>query len=130
MTEEKKETPSLLDVLAGFSNSPSKEELDTWKGTHGEVFCSGLSATEIFIFRPVKRAEFVQQQVDLSQATEPVTQFQVEEDTVGRCVLWASDAGKAALKTKAGTLSTLNEQIMQNSNFTTPAMANALVIKL
>lgn len=127
--EEQKE-PTLADVLAQFPGSPTKEQLDSWKGEHGEIFCSGMSATELFIFRPVKRQEFVEMQLALAQAQAPVTQYQVEEDTVQKCVLWASDPGLQALRLKAGTLSTLNEQILQNSNFVTPAMASALVIKL
>jgi hypothetical protein len=128
--DPKKKDPTLAEILSDFAGSPTKEQLDKWKAEHGEIFCSGLSALELFIFRPVKRQEFVQMQLVLAQATEPVTQYQVEEDTVQKCVLWASEPGLSALKLKAGTLSTLNEQVLQNSNFVTPAMASQLVIKL
>lgn len=129
-TKAPEQEPGLADILAGFPGAPNKDQLDKWKAEHGEIFCSGLSATELFIFRPVKRQEFVEMQLALAQATEPVTQYQVEENTVQKCVLWASPGGLSALKLKAGTLSTLNEQVLQNSNFVTPAMASALVIKL
>ena|SRR5688500_13835287 len=129
MSEEAKEQ-TLADALAVFPGAPNKDQLDKWKAEHGDIYCSGLSATELFIFRPIKRQEFIEQQLTMAQATEPVTQFDAEERTVSKCVLWASEPGLAALKIKAGTYGTLNEQILQNSNFVTPAVASALVIKL
>src|SRR3990167_1155588 len=115
--EEENQGPDLSTILAGFSDSPKQDQIEKWKQEHGEVFCSGLSATELFIFRPLKRREFVELQLALSQAQEPVTQYKVEEDTVQKCILWATAPGLSALQLKAGTLSTLNEQVLQNSNF-------------
>jgi hypothetical protein len=66
----------------------------------------------------------------MSQAQTPVSQFKAEEDTVTKCVLWASAEGLTSLQNKAGTLTTLNEQVLQNSNFMNPAVAASLVIKL
>ncbi len=132
MEEEVKNDPGteLAKVLSAFPDAPNKEEIEQMKSLHGEVFCSGMSESELFIFRPLKRQEYVEMQNTLSQAQTPVSQFQVEEDTVTKCVLWASKDGLSSLKDKAGTLTTLNEQILQNSNFIAPAVAASLVIKL
>jgi hypothetical protein len=126
--EEKKE-PTLRDILDALPGAPSEEQIEEWKQEHGEVFCSGLSTTEIYVFRPVSRQEFVAQQMQLAQAQD-ATQFHAEEMVVESCLLWGSDDGMKSLQTKAGSLSTLHEQIMQNSNFVNPSVASALVIKL
>jgi hypothetical protein len=58
-------------------------------------------------------------------------QMKAEEQMVARCVMWPKlDATMLATKMKAGTVATLLEQIMQNSNFMTPQQASMLVIKL
>lgn len=128
--ETQEETPDLGKFLENFENSPSKDQVNKWKETYGEVFCSGFSETELFIWRSLNREEHVEMQIQLSQAQEPITAFQVEEHIVSKCILWKSDPGDLALKSKAGSFSTLHEQILQNSNFMNPAMASQLVIRL
>jgi hypothetical protein len=133
MTEEVKapeesveeETPTLADHLKNFSGAPDSLKLEEWKGQYGEVFASGFSPEEIFVWRPLSRAEFADMQ---TRAQEEM--FDSEALTVEQCVLWASEPAKKSLSTKAGTLTTLHEQIMQNSNFMPPAMAAQLVMKL
>ena len=120
----------LKDLLKAFPDAPTESTIEEWKGTHGEVMCSGFSESELFMFRPLTRGEFVELQVVLAQNQTTETQFAVEEDIVNKCVLWATGNGLKSLQTKGGSLSTLHEQIMQNSNFVNPAMASALVIKL
>lgn len=129
-TEEKEEEQKgLAELLSEFPDAPEEEQIEGWKTSHGEVFCSGFSAIELYIFRPLNRREFVQQQLELAQA-QATDQFTSEEETVNKCLLWKSGPGAKALENKAGSLSTLHEQIMQNSNFVNPAMASALVVKL
>ena len=127
--QEKKTEPSLVDILSNFPDAPVAEQIDEWKKAYGEIFCSGFTNTELFIWRTITRKEYVALQVKLSQ-TENVSQSTVEEEMTNLCTLWGSPGGLEALDKKAGTLSTLHEQIMQNSNFVNPAMASALVIKL
>lgn len=127
---EEKPGEGLKDILAAFSGSPSDEKIEGWKNDHGEVMCSGFSASEVFIFRPLTRQEYVQVQLTLSQAQSVEDQFGVEQQIVETCLLWASEPGLKSLQSKGGSLSTLHEQVMQNSNFVNPAMAAALVIKL
>lgn len=127
---KEEEGKSLAEVLKAFPGSPTPLEIEQWKQSHGEIFCSGFSETELYVWRAVNRAEFVEMQTQLATSQEPVTQLDVEEQIVKKCVLWASPAAVSGLKTKAGSLTTLHEQIMQNSNFMDPRVAAALVIKL
>ena len=128
-TAEEAMQAELGGYLAAFPGAPTNEEIEGLKQTHGEVLCSGFSDTELFVWRPITRREFITLQAALGQQ-EGATQFDLEEQMVRLCLLWASPAGEKALDTKAGSLPTLHEQIMQNSNFMNPAMASALVIKL
>src|SRR3990167_3689911 len=123
--QQAEEDPDVGKALFAFSGSPSRDEIDKWKTQYGDVYCSGLSPTELFIFRPLKRKEFVEMQIALSQ--NQGNQFGSEENTVRTCLLWASEPGMASMETKAGTLATLNEQVLQNSNFVSPMVASALV---
>lgn len=120
---------SLGDYLKDIPGAPTTEQIDEWKKKFGEVFCSGFSELELFIWRPISRAEFISLQVAASQAQNS-GQFVLEEQLVETCVLWASESGQKALTLKAGSLPTLQEQIMQNSNFVSPSVASALVVKL
>jgi hypothetical protein len=128
--EKEDKEKSLADALSVFPGAPSQADIEGWKAKYGEVFCSGFSETELHVWRPVNRAEFVEMQTMLAQADVPVTQLDVEEQMVAKVVLWSSPLAVSALSQKAGSLTTLYEQIMQNSNFVSPQVAAALVIKL
>lgn len=117
-------------ALFAFPGAPTKDQVEGWKQEHGEVFCSGFSMDELFVFRPLKRHEFVELQVLVAQAQGSISQFEIEDTTVKKCLLWSTPAGTKALEVKAGTMSTLHEQVLQNSNFVNPSMASVLVVKL
>lgn len=131
-TEEVVEDPSksLAELLASFPDSPTQVKIENWKENHGEIYCSGFSEEEIVVWRPINRREFVSLQETIQTAGEQVSTFDLEERVVSQCLLWTSPQAEKALLHKAGSLTTLNEQIMQNSNFINPQMASALVVKL
>lgn len=128
--EEEEKEKTLKDYLGTAENSPSESQLEEWKQQHGEVLCSGFSQTELLVFRPITRMEFTTLQTIISQSKEPVSNFEVEQKIVDTCVLWASKDGASSLTQKAGSLSTLHEQILQASNFVDPAYASRFVQKL
>jgi hypothetical protein len=128
--QEPKKEKTLGETLREFPGAPDDNQIEKWKQEYGEIFCSGLSATELVIFRPINRAEFSEMQLALAQTEKAVTQLDVEQQIVQTCTLWLTPAAKAALSTKAGSATTLHEQIMFNSNFMDPRVAQALVIKL
>lgn len=119
---EEQAAPDLASILAEFPGAPDKVQLEAMKKQHGEVFCSGFSDTELFIWKPVTRKEYLVLQKNQTQESD------FQEQLVNLCVLWGSDMG--SLEKKAGSVMTLAEQIMQNSNFMAPQLAASLVIKL
>lgn len=123
--------PDLAGLLAVFPGAPSKDQLETWKQQFGETFCSGFSETELFIWRALNRREYVQLQKQLrtppQQGVEPMNELDYEDMVVATCVLWSSVPD---VTRKGGSISTLSEQILMNSNFMPPQMASAFVIKL
>ena len=138
MEEEKKEAveptqealPSFIDLLKNFAGAPDQSAIDAWKEEHGDIFCTAFSETELFIWRPLSRAEWREHQMMLSQAEGQVDPFVLEEETVMKVMLWMSNPGEKALQLKAGSVSTLHEQLLQNSNFIDPRFASNLVVKL
>jgi hypothetical protein len=130
MAEKKEEKElGLTDFLSAFPNAPSAEQIEQWKVQHGEVFVSGFSEIELFVWRPLTRPEWIRLQMLAASPEAQMDQYKFEEAICNMCVLW-----KAQEKTwdqgKAGTVSTLQEQIMQQSNFLTPQAASMLVAKL
>jgi hypothetical protein len=121
---------SLAQLLSEFPDSPSNVKIDQWKQRHGEIFCSGFSEEELIVWRPINRKEFVALQEHVQASNQPVINFELEEQVVQKCLLWSSPKAETSLEHKAGSLTTLNEQIMQNSNFINPQMAAALCVKL
>lgn len=129
--EEPKEVEkNLSQIMADIPGSPDQSQVEAWKQKHGEIFCSGFSPLEMYVFRPLTRVEFVQIQTVMQAPDNKLSQLDLEEQIVNRCILWCSAEGKVSLHNKAGSLTTLHEQILQNSNFINPAMASALVMKL
>ena len=129
-SEDEPQVKTVDQALGVFPGAPDKAQLETWKQQYGEILCSGFSDTELFVFRPMRRDEFVNLQTVISQAQEPISQFDVEDKIVRTCTMWASPAGLECLENKAGSLSTLHEQILQVSNFMNPALAASFVVRL
>lgn len=129
--EKQDKGPDLADILSNFPGAPNNSQLEEWKEEHGEIFCSGFSERELFIFRPLSWLEHKTVQKKLvtqpQQGEEPLTEFDFQEMVVETCLLWTSV--KNAVQ-KGGTIPTLFEQVMMNSNFMPPQMAAAFVIKL
>lgn len=123
--------PDLAGLLAVFPGAPDKDQLELWKQQFGEIFCSGFSETELFIWRALSRREYVGLQKQLrqppQQGQEPLNELDYEEMVVAACTLWSSVPD---VTRKGGSITTLSEQVLMNSNFMPPQMANALVIKL
>ena len=119
-----KEMVQLLDKLP---NRPGQEQIDGWKAVYGDVFVSGFSEEELYVWRSLTRKEYINLQTT-GQETG-MNQFQMEEATCGVCVLWPENI-EECLQKKAGTAGSLHEQILQNSNFFSPQAASILVAKL
>lgn len=138
--------PSLLDVIKDFPNAPNQAVIDEWKTRYIDIYFSGFSEKECYIWRALNRGEFRQMQINaqiLASKAEPQNQaelearikeninttFAQEEEIVSKCLLWPKLTPEE-LSFKAGTVTTLLEQIMANSNFVTPQQAQMLVVKI
>ena len=126
-TIEQRAETELPNLLSSLDNAPTKDQIDKWKAEYGEVFVSGFSEQEIYVWRPMTRAEYVALQTKLQNPDNQITQFKMEELVCETCVLFPANID---LNKKAGTAGTLSEQIMQNSNFMSAAAASMLVAKL
>ncbi len=115
----------LAQMLAKFQNAPTADQIEELKATYGEIFLSAITEDEIFLFRTVRRGEW--RDMQLAVRGGQLDELGQEELVVNTCVLWKSVPD---LSKKAGTLSTLAEQIMQNSNFMSSGQASMLVGKL
>ena len=125
--EEQDEGQEIKDLLDKTTGKPNQEQIDAWKAQHnGEVYVMAFSEKELYIWRPLIRSEYLNFQAMAQQGT--VNQSQYEELVCDNCILWPSDS--VWEKGKAGTPSTLFEQIMVQSNFLSPAAGTTLVAKL
>jgi hypothetical protein len=113
-----------IELLQGFSGAPSSDKIEEWKQTFGEVFLQGFSETELFILRPLQWKEHkdLQKKVatPVKEGEEPMTELDYQASVVNLCLLWTSV--KLPIQ-KAGTIPTLFEMIMLNSNFVDPRVA-------
>lgn len=114
------------EALFSQSGAPSPDQIEKWKTMYGDVFISPFGDTEMYIWRPIFRKEYIQLRVEAQK--QEVSEDQMEEMTCDVCRLWPAQVNWA--ESKAGTLSTLTELIMQNSNFIPPHMTRFLAIKL
>lgn len=126
--QEQKVDPKV--ALFKIPGAPDQTQIELWKTEFKEVFVTPFTEQEMFIFRPIAREEYVEFQ---SQASSPdperrLDNFSYEEAVLDLCVLFPTKVNWK--KTKAGIISTLFEQIMQNSYFMPAQMASMLVMKL
>jgi hypothetical protein len=130
IVEEEKKEPSLADRLrslfAEFDNAPTAADIEALKAKYGDVFLSALNDDEMFLFRAVTRKEHRAANTAIAEGKLQGDLF--EEEIVKTCLLWRSSSED--LGNKAGTIPSLFEQIMQNSNFLAPQLLSNLVTKL
>ena len=126
---KQEEAPQVYELLKNLPNGPTSEQIEKWKAIHGEVYVSGFSETELFVWRPLGRLEHVNMQQLIQDPKNEIDKFRLEEMICDTCVLYKSVQVTWA-DGKAGTPGTLSEQIMQNSNFVSPQQANLLVARL
>lgn len=136
--------PDLISMIKDLPDAPNQAVIDGWKAKYGDVYVSGFSETEIYIWRAINRAEYkqmqIQQQMLAAQADaeqkldSKVTmaiegQFDQEDQMVAKCLLWPK-LSVEELQKKAGTIPSLLEQLTQQSNFLSPQQASVLVMRL
>jgi hypothetical protein len=118
--------PDLKSLLLKMKDAPTEDDLEQWKTEHGEINVSGFSEDEVYVWRCLTRREHLGLQQQAAQ--QQVDQMAVEELIVSQLVIWPVVADWQNVK--SGTITTLHEQIMQQSNFASPAMASMMMAKL
>ena len=126
--EENSSKESLSGYLEKLTDKPTEQQKEAWKAEFGEIFVSGFSEKELFIWRPINRTEWSEMHSFIAGSETQLSELDIEEYVCEKCVLWPKDYNWG--KGKAGTAHTLHEQIMSNSNFLSPAAAMTLVAKL
>lgn len=124
-TKEPTMGDKLKELLADYDGAPGATQIDGWKAAHGDIFLSALNDDELFIFRALNRKEH--RSLNAAIAEGKLAPESMEEEVVRLCLLWKSVKD---LDSKAGTLPSLFEQVMQNSNFLAPQLLSNLVTKL
>ena len=126
-TEQKELTmgEQLRKLLVNFDGAPTAATIDSFKATYGDIFLSALNDDELFIFRALNRKEHRSFTTSIAEGKLPAEAL--EEEVVKLCILWKSIKD---LDSKAGTVPSLFEQVMQNSNFLAPQLLGNLVTKL
>ena len=125
--EEKQPAEKVRELLGQIAGHPSQEQIDAWKAEfNGELYVMAFSETELYIWRPLSRQEYIQCQTAAQEGQ--LGQFQYEELVCDTCLLWPANV--RWVEKKAGSPVTLFEQIMLQSNFIAPAAASMLVAKL
>jgi hypothetical protein len=114
----------VMEEFGTIEGKPDASQIEQWKQQHEEVSLVGLSAEEMYIFRPIRRIEWKA----LRSAASDEENF--KEAVVGKAVLWPKIGLGWFASSRAGTTDTLYELILLNSNFLSPDMAVALVRKL
>lgn len=130
LEEKKEEQPKgLADILRAYPEAPSPDQVEGWKMKYGDVYVSGFSEVELYVWRAISRPEWVKLQMHAADPENKVDQYQFEVLVCETCILWSS-VNKSLSEGKAGSASALQEQILQHSNFLTPQAAAMLVAKL
>ncbi len=137
VVEEKPVTPpNLLDLIKARPNGPTQDILDGWKNKYGAIYASGFSEEELYVWRAITRNEYKKVQIEnqkianLKEDEQIDAQMASEERIVSMCLLWPVKTPEQLANGAGGTVPTLLEQILQQSNFVSPAQASQLVIKL
>ena len=126
---EKEEKRDILAEVGG----PDKATIEQWKAEHGDVFMFAASDTEVFIFRPISRSEWLEAKQKVS---EMEFKNQAELDDVSErivadiAILWKSDDAANSMENKAGTVGIINEQVMLRSYFIAASAVEKFVTKL
>lgn len=145
--EEKKKEPTFLDLIKDIPDAPNQAIVDDWKSKYGDIYFSGFSKNECYIFRAITRKEYRDMQIEaqiIANRADPkneaelqlrikenvTTTYSQEDELVSTCLLWPKLSSAELAVKPGGTVPTLLEQIMAQSNFTTPQQAQMLVVKI
>lgn len=128
--EEEEKRLTSYDILA-LLGGPSKEEIEAYKAQNAtELHILPLSEKEVYIYRPIKRAEWIQLQNMFAQAGNKIDSNKQEEYLVNKCLVWPKQQLGWEQMSKGGLISSLANAIMYSSYFLPTNLITAIVDKL
>ena len=110
-----------------YPNAPSAQMLQQWKQMHGDIFMLNI-ADRIFIYRYLKRQEWIQMNAD--PKINEISQLQAEENLFNKCVLWPRLSMIEQASMPANGMGMLVEQIRLQSLFLNAEYVASLTIKI
>lgn len=57
--EQEQLSSNLQQLLSTFDGAPDQAQINAWKKQYREVFVSGFSDTEVYLWRPITRPEYI-----------------------------------------------------------------------
>lgn len=107
-----------------FPNGPTVEQVEEWKSLYeGEVFLTDFDGTNIFLWRPITRAELR----SIRSIQGKVDEFMREEKIVEKVLLYPEGLSALAFREmKGGIPSYLSQLVMEKSGY----VANTDALKL
>jgi hypothetical protein len=121
---EQQKVFSAKEALKLIPGAPVQAQIDAWKSQFGAVYSLPFSDREIFLWRPLNRFEW-QQFVKNEALVKDEQKFQ--EQIVTRAVLYPKLDAMGINQTRAGTIQTLYQIIMQGSYFISAELAINMV---
>lgn len=117
----------VLIAFANLPNGPGPDQVDLWKANFGDVRVIAFETDEIYVYRTLRRLEWKKLLVDIKEGPSSDA---FQEQVVKKCVLWPALDVAWSATSKAGTIPTLCDVVLENSNFLNPQVALSLVRKL
>jgi len=141
--DPQEEIDPLVYIQENFEGAPTDPQVERWLDQWGDVFVTGLTDDEVFIWRTCKRLEYkniIRQVNAAAEAMANAAQGSVSVDDLRndlfiekiaeKCVLWPDINQDQITLSKAGTLDTLTNLVLEASNFIPHSLALRLTRKL
>jgi hypothetical protein len=128
--EKAQNAKTLIDYIVE-EEDVTAEDIERWKEAFGKVYATRFDEGENFIYRYLAYPEYKKIRSDLEKINNPqkaATLF--DEMIVEKCLLYPKYTPELKATLKAGTISTLAEQIRVASNFLPDAVMYELINKL
>jgi len=120
-----------FDVYATLESigGPNQAQVEEWKQLHGDVQLLALDNAHMYIFRALKRSEYIQLQNQWA-GNDRIDENMQQESVVSRCLLWPRIPVGGFTTKPAGLVGSLYSDIMMSSLFLSEQMIMGLTIRL
>lgn len=121
--EVKKETPPVSTNEALWEGGPSKDDIDSWKKTYGDVYLTEVGDQKYIVWRTLNRKEYrvlvstLEQEVASQRVSQAEANLNNEEAIALQCILTPKLSAKDLEGDMAGIPSLISQQVMEASGF-------------